>query len=159
MDTPPKYSLPEIERRWLVDGPRCPSVEGLPYRDIEDRYFLGTGLRLRQMISEDGTTVHKLCKKYGRDTTIGEAITNLYLSPEEHELLSQLGGAVVRKRRYLCAGGSLDVYTYPNDGFTVFEIELDSEAAAAVYSPPAFVAAEITSNPRYSGAALAQRQG
>ncbi len=43
----PKYAKLENERRFLVDPARAPSVEGQPYRLIEDRYIDGARLRLR----------------------------------------------------------------------------------------------------------------
>lgn len=37
----PKYSLLEIERRWLVDLARVGSLVGLPFRRLEDAYRPG----------------------------------------------------------------------------------------------------------------------
>jgi len=81
-------------------------------------------------------------------------VTNLYLSRAEYDLLSQLPGNRVLKRRYSLAGGSLDLY---GNGETFFEIEFASEAEAASYVPPSFVSEEVTDNQAYSGAAFAAR--
>jgi hypothetical protein len=37
----------------------------------------------------------------------------------------------------------------------VFEIEFDSDQAAEIYEPAAFVGEEVTDNPAYTGLALA----
>lgn len=155
----PKYAHMEIERRWLVDLAAVDSLENLPYRIIEDVYLPGTGLRLRKMVDPAGTAVFKLCKKYGKSSTLSEAMTNLYLTGTEHALLRAcLKGTMSVKRRYSIEGGSIDVYG-GGEQVAVFELEFASEAEAAAYVPPAFAVAEITGDPRYSGAALAARQG
>ena len=153
----PKYAHLEIERRWLVDLASVGSLDGVPYRTIEDVYLPDTGLRLRKMTGPDGTAVFKFCKKYGKSSALSEAMTNLYLSEAEHARLHAcLGGVAVTKRRYAVQGGAIDLYAGAGD-LAVFEIEFDSEAHAAAYVPPAFATIEITADPAYSGAALAVR--
>jgi CYTH domain-containing protein len=151
----PKYAIAEVERRWLVELSEFGPLGGLPYREIEDRYIAGTQLRLRKITDASGEPVFKLCKKYGKVTALSELITNLYLTEAEFNTLSQLSGALVKKRRYATNGGSLDVYIIPHAGLAVFEIEFESEAAAAGYAPPSFAAAEVTHDSAYSGASLA----
>lgn len=153
----PKYAIPEIERRWLVDPKALGPLDEAPRWIVEDLYLAGTRLRLRAMIDPAGGTIHKLGKKYGRGEALGEPITNLYLSESEHALLLRLPGARSRKRRYHIAGGSLDVYERPgaSAGIAVFEREFELEAVARAYVPPGFVTREITGDPAYSGAALA----
>jgi CYTH domain-containing protein len=151
----PKYSLQEIERRWLADASRLGDYQSFPHLTIQDRYLTGTGLRLRKMQPDGGETVYKLGKKYGRNGSYAEPITNIYLSPQEYVALAELDGRSVRKIRYAFAGGSLDLYSNPNDGLIIFELEFSSIEAARQCVPPAFVREEITDNARYSGAALA----
>lgn len=147
--SPPKYSLPEIERRWLVEASFTRSLEGVPYRDIEDLYVGGTRLRLRKLTAPNGEVELKFCKKYGRVEGLAEAITNLYLSPQEYETLATLPGHVVRKRRYLYSGGALDVYAgLPH---AIFEVEFGSEDEALRYIAPAFAGREVTGDWAYSG--------
>lgn len=153
--THPKYSLEEIERRWLADPSLVGDFEGSPHRIIQDRYLAGTGLRLRKIEPADGEAVYKLGKKYGKTGSCVEPITNIYLSSQEYSALCGLDGRSVRKIRYAFAGGSLDLYSNPNYGLIIFELEFSSVDAAGRYLPPAFVREEITGNPRYSGAALA----
>jgi CYTH domain-containing protein len=156
---PRKYAQREIERRWLVPSAVDALIAGAPFSDIEDRYVLGTRVRLRTVHLPDGSTQWKFCKKYPRAAaeTFG-AITNLYLTGPEFEVLAMLPCAIARKRRYRVAGGSIDVYTHPKT-LAVFEVEFDTEAAAASFVPPPFVGREITGVDAFSGAALAGFRG
>ena len=155
MSVSPKYAITEVERRWLVNLDAVGSLEALSFREIEDQYIPGTGLRLRKMHGPSGKAVFKFCKKYGKVSALAEPTTNLYLTEVEYGLLARLAGHRVRKRRYSIAGGSLDVYS--QSGPAVFEAEFNSEAEAEGYKPPSFVGEEITNNATYSGAALASR--
>jgi CYTH domain-containing protein len=154
MSASPKYAIAEVERRWLVELEAVGPLEAVAFREIEDLYLPGTGLRLRKIQEAPGKTAFKFCKKYGKVSTLSEPITNLYLSEAEYSLLAQLAGHVVRKRRYAIAGGALDLYC-GRGTLAVFEAEFKSEAEAAAYIPPSFVREEVTSNASYSGAALA----
>ena len=153
----PKYARAEIERRWLVDLSAAGSLDGLPYRAIDDLYVADTRLRLRRMEDAAGTVAFKFCKKYGGDGP-SEAIANLYLTAAEYRTLSGLPGQRVHKRRYAIAGGALDIYGgVPS--LAIFEIEFATAAEALRYRPPAFARAEVTRDPAYSGAALALSRG
>lgn len=151
----PKYANAEIERRWLVDLQAVGPLEAVAFRDIEDLYLPGTGLRLRKMEQPSGKAVYKFCKKYGKASALSEPITNLYLSEAEYGLLAQISGHLLRKRRYAVAGGALDLYGQGE--FAVFEVEFKSEAEAVQYIPPSFVREEVTDNAFFSGAQLASR--
>jgi CYTH domain-containing protein len=152
MSDAPKYSLLEIERRWLVNLAKV-DLSAAPYREIEDLYIAGSRLRLRK-ISGGQEITYKLAKKYGKHTPLAESITNLYLTEHEYRLLSSLPGTRTRKRRYSLEGGSLDVYAAPRAEVAVFEIEFENERAAQEFVPPAFVTREITNDSGFSGASL-----
>jgi CYTH domain-containing protein len=153
----PKYSIPEIERRWLVDQAAVGELQDLPFRLIEDLYLEGTRLRLRKITHQDGSVLFKLGKKYGKRTPLSEPITTLYLTAEEYAVFAGLPGLAVAKRRYALSGGSLDFYQEPNSGLMLFELEFQDEDAARLYAPPDFVSREITNEPRFGGFALANR--
>lgn len=155
MSASPKYAIAEVERRWLVELSAVGPLEALAFREIEDLYLLGTGLRLRKVLQPSGGAVFKFCKKYGKTSLLSQPTTNLYLSEAEYNLLAQLSGRRVRKRRYAIAGGALDLYD--RGELAVFEVEFQSEAEAERYIPPSFVREEVTNNASYSGAALAVR--
>jgi hypothetical protein len=147
----PKYSLPEVERRWLVDVALLGPLDGMPYREIEDRYLEGTRLRLRKAVDLQGQIVLKLGKKYGPRDSV-EPITNIYLTAAEHSMLSALPGRTLRKRRYSLLGGAIDVY---GEQRAIFEMEFMSLPEAQRYVPPAFAVREVTHDPAFSGANLA----
>ena len=151
-----KYARLEIERRWLVPGDVSALIDGLPSSEIEDRYLVGTRLRLRTVTSPDGSTQRKFCKKYAAspDKTF-ESITNLYLTDQEFQVLAALPAAVSRKRRHRLVQGSLDLYTQPA-GVAIFEIEFTSESEARAFRAPSFVGIEVTGEEAYSGATLAR---
>lgn len=153
---PPKYTLPEIERRWLVQPGDMPVLVGLARREIEDLYLSGGRLRLRAVHAAGTDTVFKLGKKYGRVGAAAEAVANLYLTEPEYRALQALAGAVVRKTRYGIAGGALDVYQQTRFPLAIFEVEFTSPQAAAAFTPPGFAGTEVTLDARYSGHAIAQ---
>lgn len=140
----PKYSLPEIERRWLVDLSRVGSLEAVPFRVIEDSYWTGTRLRLRKVVGPDGDRTYKLGIKYGKVSPLLQPITNLYLEAQEYEALAAIAGTRVRKRRYGLAGGSLNIHEEPLAAPPHFEVEFGSVRDAEAYIPPPFVTEEVT---------------
>jgi CYTH domain-containing protein len=152
MPDAPKYSLPEIERRWLVDIAKLDLSEA-PCREIDDLYIAGSRLRLCKISDRHDVTL-KLGKKYGKRTPLTEPITNLYLTETEYRLLSSLPGTRTRKRRYTLGTGSIDVYLAPHAGVAVFEVEFEDERAARDFVPPAFVTREITDEAAMSGISL-----
>jgi len=84
-------------------------------------------------------------------------MTNLYLSAEEHALLSRLPGADLRKTRHVLVVGSrrfgVDVFEGRHAGLVLTEVELagrDDDVAA-----PAFAGREVTGDERWTGGWLA----
>jgi CYTH domain-containing protein len=153
---PPKYSLPEIERRWLVHEDRLPSLVAVKVRSIDDKYLHGGRLRLRAVRAEGAEPIFKLGKKYPRVAQLPENVVSVYLSEAEYRLLHELPGSIAQKLRYSVENGSLDIYELPHSRPTLFEVEFSSEAEAAAYTPPHFVAEEVTFNADYTGYALAR---
>ena len=149
---PPKYSLMEIERRWLVDLTRIDlSSLGEPV-NITDRYLIGTQLRLRKMV-ERGEVTYKFVKKYGREGW-AEPITNLYLDEAEYSLLVAVSANEIRKSRYRLDAGSLDIYKVGAKEVGIYEVEFVSIDAARAFVPSEFVIRELIEG-EMSGAALA----
>jgi CYTH domain-containing protein len=153
-----KYSLPELERRWLVREEAMPALASVPRRIIEDKYIGGGRLRLRAMFADGAEAIYKLGKKYGREGANPEQVVSIYLTEQEYESLLALPGATLRKVRYSIENGSLDVLEFPSAGIALFEVEFPSQRAASVYVPPAFAGEEVTFNASYSGYALSQRE-
>jgi CYTH domain-containing protein len=150
-----KYSLPELERRWLVREGAVPALASASRRIIEDKYIQGGRLRLRAVFADGSEPIYKLGKKYGRDGTEPEQVVSVYLTEQEYGSLLVLPGANLRKVRYGVEGGSLDVLECPSPGLAIFEVEFQSQSAAEAYIAPAFVGEEVTFSANYSGYALA----
>jgi CYTH domain-containing protein len=156
----PKYAKLENERRFLVDAARLPDLTGLPFRRIEDRYVIGTRLRLRSMTdSVTGVRELKFCKKYEGDDPVSGPITNLYLSEAEHAALSALPARTISKRRYrLDHGGrgfGVDVFEGELTCLMLCEAEAESrEAIMALIFPP-WAGREVTADRFFTGGNLA----
>lgn len=158
MGSPPKYARPEHERRFRVLADRLPPLDPAAARLIEDRYIADTRLRLRRMSGGGHATLFKLTRKYGGPRP--ESITTLYLDPDEYDLLSALPAASLAKRRYHVPVGdhrfAVDVFVGALTGLMLCEIETDSAEALASLALPDWTGAEVTDDPRFSGATLAR---
>ena len=138
-----------------------PDLNGLPYVDIEDRYLDAGRLRLRKMTDCDAEeSIYKLCKKYGSAGRYEEPIVNIYLTVEEYESLRVLPGRDLVKRRYRYEYQgrrfSIDAHTGALAGLYLCECEATSLAELMEIVFPPFAIEDVTTDPRYSGAALAQ---
>jgi CYTH domain-containing protein len=155
MQSPPPYTKPEIERRWLVL--QGSSFEALAKRTrrIEDRYLDGTRLRLRRVTEHGCAPIYKLGKKYETEGTGMHHVVTTYLTEAEFQLLASLPARVAHKTRFNIAGGALDVYEYPCPGLRIFEVEFSSLEEAAVYVPPPGMGQEVTHESSFTGHALA----
>lgn len=155
---PSKYARAERERRWLVASP--PAGAGEPLR-IADRYLDGTRLRLRR-ISDAGSVVFKLGQKVRAEP--GDPflvwVTTLYLTAEEYRRLSALPAAVlVKSRRRVDHHGTrfaVDEFAGALRGLVLAETELPGAEAGLPGGLPPWLGREVTSDERYTGAALAR---
>jgi CYTH domain-containing protein len=153
-----KYARPERERRWLAAPP--PDLrEAIEARLVEDRYLAGTRLRLRRVTPlAGGAPQCKLGQKVRPDPADPRLVmhTTMYLTAEEHERLSQLPGAELRKVRHVLARDGrrfgVDVFQGRHAGLALVEIELGEDDDVA---PPAFAGAEVTGDERFTGGWLA----
>jgi len=155
----PKYAHIELERRWLVDTVRRPALSGLPVTLIEDRYVVGTRLRLRKMVDEaSGATSMKFTRKYDVADPLARPIVTAYLDEREYTLLAALPANLVQKRRYKIQNHgqtfSLDVFEGPLAGLELLEIESHSYEALLAISAPDWVVREVSHESRYQGGSL-----
>ena len=127
---------------------------------IEDRYLRDTRLRLRRTTPMGGGPgLRKLGQKVRPDPGDPGLVlmTNLYLSAEEHALLSRLPGADLRKTRHVLVVGSrrfgVDVFEGRHAGLTLVEVQLSGPDD--VVAVPAFAGDEVTGDERYAGGWLA----
>ncbi len=150
-----KYGRIERERRWLLRA--LPSIEWDRSVACVDRYLTGTRLRLRQMTEADGSVVYKLARKLPPQTPGVGVMGNLYLAPNEYQLLVDLPAAVVEKQMYFAGDWRVDVFDGALEGLVTAEIECDDAEQLAVLQPPFSVVRDVTADPLFSGATLAER--
>jgi CYTH domain-containing protein len=151
----PKYARPEYERRFLLSD--IPDLSGMACRLIEDLYLDGTRLRLRKIICEDENEQYKLCKKYAGPSADPLAIVNIYLTSQEYDLLSELNGKGIRKRRYNIASSALclDVFEGQLAGLVLCEIEAESVALLEAHTLPHWIGRDVSDDPFFTGGNLA----
>ena len=151
-----KYARRELERRFLAAAvPAQPA----PVRvaEITDLYLSGTRMRVRRHVSRasSGTEVlYKLTQKIPDTGGTPVWITTLYLSEAEHGVLARLGGFSLEKTRYSIPPFGVDVFQPPLDGLVLAEIEFGSEHEMRRFRPPAWSAAEVTTDVRFTGGRL-----
>ncbi len=152
---PGKYARVERERRFLLSEPPASSVV-VATRRIDDRYLVGTRLRLRRVELPDGGCELKLTQKVpvaGRGAVQG-LITNTYLSQAEYDLLASLPAAVLSKTRLSVPPFGIDVFDGPLRGLVLAEAEFTTDEEAHSLRPPARCVAEVTEDPRFTGGRL-----
>lgn len=149
----PKYSLIERERRWLVRRlPSLPAAHNL----IEDRYIIGTRLRLRRITSSDsGAVQHKLTRKYEADDPSARPIVTAYLEAGEHAVFASLPAHPLTKRRHRLGAFSVDLFSGPLEGLILAESEQPDAETLAALPLPEWLGADVTNNPCYQGGHLA----
>jgi hypothetical protein len=152
---PAKYALAERERRFLLRTVRTgvPAARVL----IEDRYLVGTRLRLRQMTDLDGpegSATYKLTQKIPTPTGAPGLITTLYLSAAEYTALMELPARTLRKIRSSFPPLGVDVFEGPLQGLILAEAEFENAADEATFQRPSDVVAEVTADVRFTGGAL-----
>jgi CYTH domain-containing protein len=142
-----KYARLEDEQRFVL--PALPDGSHAP-RLIEDRYVLGTRLRVRTVTDEVSRgVVAKLGHKVRLDDAHPSAVwhTTMYVDDDELAVLAALRAATLTKRRWTVAGGAVDTFLGDLDGLVLFE------GPRPVVAPGPAV--EVTDDERFCGGALA----
>jgi CYTH domain-containing protein len=157
-----KYARFELERRFLVARVPEGVAEGLGWL-VSDRYIKDTRLRLRRMEPiHGGETIFKLGQKdvpvppdFSRMT-----ITNIYLSPSEYAVLSELEAHELHKVRHSVEYDgrifSVDVFDMHLTGLVLAEVSFESaeEMDQQIDLPP-WIGGEVSNDIRFTGGALA----
>lgn len=154
-----KYSLPEIERRWLAITDKLPDLSTLPRALIEDKYLPNSRIRLRKL-AEGDTVTYKLGKKYGKTSTIEEPITNIYLSEPEYRLFNTLPGTTLKRMRfyYNHHGRIYSINVGEQQEPVIVEAEYQTKEEAWRAQPPVFCGQEVTGNTEFEGKTLSERR-
>lgn len=156
-----KYARIEEERRYLLKSLPPGLNESDPFIRIIDVYIPGTRLRLRRMESARGELlVLKLGQKYQPDNLEKHQslMTNFYLTETEYDVLGELGGDQIKKRRYPFEfdgqNYGIDAYDAHLQGLIVAEIEARSGADITRVPVPSFAHYEITGDPVFNSPKL-----
>jgi CYTH domain-containing protein len=157
----PTYAKFERERRWLVDPGKRPSLDGAQVIRIEDRYIIGTRMRLRRMDDDTGRTAYKLSRKYEAVDPKARMIVTAYLTGGEYAVFAALPAAVLVKQRYKLARDglvfNLDLFEGALAGLELTEIEMPDEDSLLALGAPDWAGAEVTDDPAFQGGNLAAR--
>ena len=155
-EAPPPHR--EIERRFLIDGPPA-EVLAAPARPLRQGYLAGEdGVDVR--VRDDAGTPW-LTVKGGRGLARTEV--ELGLTADRFEALWPLTeGRRVEKVRHVWPSPDgvtveLDVFGGALAGLVIAEVEFADEAAASAWTPPPWMAVELTGVPGWSNAELARR--
>ena len=160
----------EIERKFTVRG--LPGeLDNYPYRDIEQGYLnVSPAIRVRAERSiTDPHRPEQVTERYymtykGAGVMAREEY-NLALDAGSYEhMRAKADGHILDKRRFLIPGGSfrgydltieLDVFRGSHDGLIIAEVEFPDEETAQAYEPPDWFDTDVTGDPAYSNARLA----
>ena len=158
-----KYARVELERRWLVDRAARPGLEDAFLTLIEDRYIVGTRMRLRQMSRPDlGEIKWKLTKKYDCVEACARPIVSTYLTQREYDLLRTLPARELAKRRHhLEFDGrwwSVDLFDGALAGLEMVECEAERREPLDLLVPPDWALREVTDLPQWQCGSLAAMQ-
>ena len=150
-----RYSHLEREQRWVASQvPAGATVAA----EIVDRYISGTSLRLRKVQTGSGA-IYKLAQKVRLTPGDPEAVrlTNLYLTAEEHEVVSGLPSSELRKTRWHFPWNdkvaAIDEFKGRLGGLLLAEVEL-ADGESPLPAPP-FALLDVTNDDRFSGGSLA----
>lgn len=157
-----KYARVEEERRFLLAKMPLELDQDGSFVRIIDHYLKGTRLRLRRMESAEGEALaYKLGQKYRSPEQKAHQtmMTNIYLNKAEYEVFSRLPLSTLIKVRF---SFKHDGYAYSIDrfrghlaGLLLAEIESQGKIDIASLPVPKFAIKDITEDPFFIGANLA----
>ena len=158
-----KYARVERERRFLLRDMPEPLTRASQHVQIWDNYITGTRLRLRKIRTpQTKKWTLKLTQKYtpAPPDFSRTVITNTYLSAAEYEVLSVFEGNEIRKNRYAYEYEgrkySIDVFLGALWGLILAETEFKSDEELRTFTPPPFVAREVTNDETFTGGRLVE---
>ncbi len=154
-----KYQLIERERKFLLAAEQV-NTSGLPQKQLTDYYLNRAMLRFRVVADENGQQ-YKLTQKLPASASGEAAITTIYLSKKEFELLNIFDAVTVSKTRYVLQYGQLviglDHYLTSTDELWLAEVEFASTEEMLDFELPLPHISEVTRQPEYDGYTLARR--
>jgi CYTH domain-containing protein len=157
------YARIERERRWCAAELPASLPASTRRTQILDHYVIDTRLRLRKIKSDTDLFEYKFgLKELVNPGDFSHAwMTNLYLTETEYEKLSVLPSHVLKKTRYRVRTDeavrvAIDVFESALAGLIIIEAEFDNDESMNAFKAPDWFGAEVTGDPRYTGASLAR---
>ena len=156
-----KYANIENERRFLIRNPVAIPINARRLY-IQDRYLVGTRLRLRSVEESGLPTVFKLGQKIRFDggSPSENAHTTIYLSAEEFDLLAQLPANELEKVRWIDPIGNLSLaieeFGGRLAGLVLAEVDLGTSGSMPS-TFPIELSEEVTNDERFTGGELAKK--
>jgi CYTH domain-containing protein len=156
MQTESKFAKPEWERRFLLKS-FPPGAKIHRTRKIVDRYIVGTTLRLRRQIDDEGEIAFKLTQKIptARVGALQGVITTMYLKEHEFNVLAALAANILAKTRYSVPPFGIDVFDRALNGLILAEAEFTCGDEASALQVPSFAVHEVSTDQRFDGGCLA----
>ena len=147
--------MPEIERKFVVAEPP-PRLEEERGVDLRQGYLGVAPVEVRVRRGSDGS--FELTIKGG--SGLERAEVNVPLNEEQFDELWGLVRAKLEKTRHTVYDGprpiTIDVYRNHLAGLVIAEVEFGSRQDALRFDPPPWLGPEVTHDPRFRNAALAQ---
>ncbi|HBN56838.1 MAG TPA: adenylate cyclase [Lachnospiraceae bacterium] len=145
----------EIERKFLVSA-LPENLDSCSFHEIEQGY-LCTDPVIRIRRQDDA--YYLTCKSKG--LMIREEYTFPLTETSYAHLKNKIDGHLIRKRRYLIPYGTytieLDLFSSPDPGLTLAEVEFPSEEAALSFQAPDWFGEDVTHSSRYHNSRLSQK--
>ncbi len=145
----------EIERKFLVHAIPA-GLSGYPCRQIEQGYLCTEPVvRVRR----DNDSYYLTYKGSGM---MAREEHNLPLTPSSYaHLIRKADGNIITKRRYEIPDETghtieLDIFEGVFSGTVLAEVEFDSIEEAEAYSPPAWLAEDVTNDPSYHNSVMSK---
>lgn len=144
----------EIERKYLIRT-LPENLDAYPYHEIEQGYLCTAPVvRIRRQDEEYYLTYKS------KGLMIREEY-NLPLTAESYaHLKTKIDGHLISKRRYLIPFApytiELDIFTSPEKGLVLAEVEFPSEEAALSFRAPDWFGEDVTNSSRYHNSNLSK---
>lgn len=158
-----KYARIEHERKFLLRELPAELTRASEHIQIWDNYITNTRLRLRRIrVPQTKEQRWKLTQKFAlspQDFSRTQ-ITNIYLSPEEYEVLSVFEGNEIRKNRYPFEhegrAYGIDVFLGALWGLLLAETEFATDEEMRDFAVPSFALADVTNDLMFTGGRLVE---
>ena len=152
----------EIERKWLIDVNRIPyDLSKYESWEIEQAYIsFNPTIRIRKISNLNSFVL--TMKSPSKDKGLSREEYEMSITNDQYiNLLNKIEGIVLKKTRYRIPYENklieLDLFHDCYEGLGYIEIEFKTKEEAKAFIKPEWVLKELTSDSRYSNAALANK--